>query len=48
MDALISTIIVMVPLLLIWFWGRYCGIKTMMNQIEKEMEEMVEMEENKK
>jgi len=25
MDALISTIIVMVPLLLIWFWGRWRG-----------------------
>ena len=42
------TVIVMIPLLIVWFWGRYCGIKTMMNQIEKEMEEMVEMEENKK
>ena len=40
MDALISTIIVMVPTLLIWFWGRWSGIKTMMNQIEKEMEEL--------
>ena len=40
MDALISTIIVMVPLLLTWVWGRYCGIKTMMHQIEKEMEEL--------
>jgi hypothetical protein len=38
MDALISTIIVMVPLLLIWFWERWWGIKLMMKQIEEELE----------
>jgi len=39
MDAIIPTIIVMIPLFLIWMWGRYCGISFMMAQIEKEMKE---------
>jgi hypothetical protein len=38
MSALISTVIVMIPLLIVWVWGRYCGISLMMDQIEKEME----------
>ena len=38
MEALMSTIIVMIPLLIIFFWGRYSGMKTVMNQIEIEME----------
>jgi len=39
MDALISTIVVMVPLLVVWFWGRYAGIKLVMQRIEKELKE---------
>ena len=28
----------MIPLLGFWFWGRYCGISLMMDEMEKELE----------
>ena len=38
MEALISTIIVLIPLMAFWVWGRYCGISLMMDEMEKELE----------
>jgi len=32
------TILVMIPLMLVWLWGRYCRMKTVMNLMEKELE----------
>lgn len=37
MEALISTVIVLIPLMGFWFWGRWCGIKSMMYAIEEEL-----------
>ena len=37
MEALISTVIVLIPLMGFWFWGRYCGISLMMKEMEKEL-----------
>ena len=28
----------MIPLMLVWLWGRYCGMITVMNMMEKELE----------
>jgi hypothetical protein len=32
------TILVIIPLMLVWLWGRYCGMKAVMNMMEKELE----------
>ena len=42
MDAIIPTIIVMIPLFLIWMWGRYSGMKTVMNMMKKELEKEIQ------
>ena len=41
MEALISTIIVLIPLMVFWVWGRYCGISLMMDEMEKDVLKMV-------
>jgi len=38
MKPLLSTILVMIPLMLIFLWGRYSGMKAVMNMMEKELE----------